>query len=356
MGRTRARRAPFPPSSHAGLLALVVAVCLALVGVEGHRLWGARQAKLEEARRETANLARSLAQHAQDAVEAADAALLGLRERAELDGTGTAAQVERLHRSMAVQGAALPLVHGLFLFDRHGASLATSASAGPTGLNYADRAYFQHHRSSPDRGPHVSGPFRSKTDNSWIVVLSRRVDRTDGGYAGVVLATLSIDFFQRFYGTFDVGALGVITLASKDGAILARRPYHEHHVGRSLAESELYRKHIHRGAAGSYEAVGGVDGLFRLGSFHHAPRYPLVVVVSRVKREVLAGWRAQAWTEAAVVLAVTLAIGLLGWRARSGSGSARTRATGCWPTTPATPSSARASTAGSATRRPRSRP
>ena len=66
---------------------------------------------------------------------------------------------------MAVQGAALPLVQGFFLFGADGYSLATSASAGPTGINYADRAYFQRHRSLPDRGPRVSGPFRSKTNN-----------------------------------------------------------------------------------------------------------------------------------------------------------------------------------------------
>ena len=143
------------------MLAFVVVVCLALVGVDGYRLWGARQAKLEEARRETANLARSLAQHARASVQAADTVLLGLRERTEFEGTGRI-QVERLHRVMAVQDAALALVHGFFLFDEHGDSLVTSGSAVPTGLNYADRPYFERHRSSPDREAHVSGPFRSK--------------------------------------------------------------------------------------------------------------------------------------------------------------------------------------------------
>ena len=64
-------------SSYPGMLAFVAVACLALVGMGGYRLWDARQAKLDEARRETVNLARSLAQHAEDAVQAADTVLLG---------------------------------------------------------------------------------------------------------------------------------------------------------------------------------------------------------------------------------------------------------------------------------------
>jgi diguanylate cyclase (GGDEF)-like protein/PAS domain S-box-containing protein len=295
------------------MLVFVGIVCLALVGMEGYRLWGVRQAKLAEASRETANLARSLAQHAQDAIEAADAVLLGLRERIEADGTA-AAELVRLHRSMAVQSAALPLIQGLFLFDRDGASLVTAASAGPTGLNYADRSYFQLHRSLPDRGPRISGPFRSKTNNNWMMVLSRRVDRPDGEFAGVVLATMSIDFFLRFYQTFDVGPLGAVTLASAEGEIMARMPHREGGIGSSLASSELFREHVPRGATGSYDVVSGVDGMLRLGSFHRVPRFPLIAIVSRAKRQVLEEWLLRAWMEFVAVLALTVGIGVLGWR------------------------------------------
>src|SRR3712207_3823584 len=162
-----------------------------------------------------------------------------------------AAQLARLHWSMAVQGAALPLLQGLFLFDADGDSLVTSASPGPTGLNYADRAYFRRHRSLPDRGAHVSGPFRSKTNNEWMMVVSRRLDRPDGGFAGVVLATMSVGYFQRFYGTFDVKPLGAVTLASAEGAIMARKPHDDGNIGCSLADSELFRKHVPKGDAGS---------------------------------------------------------------------------------------------------------
>ncbi|MBD0272300.1 MAG: diguanylate cyclase [Acetobacteraceae bacterium] len=313
MTAIRAPRAPARLASHTGLFALVAVVCVALLGMVAFRLWDARGVKLDEARRETANLARSLAQHAQDAIDAADTVLLGLRERAESDGTG-AAELERLHRSMAVQGAALPLVQGFFLFGADGYSLATSASAGPTGINYADRAYFQRHRSLPDRGPRVSGPFRSKTNNEWMMVVSRRLDRPDGSFAGVVLATMSVGYFQRLYGTFDVKPLGAVTLASAEGAIMARRPHDDGVIGRSLAGSELFREHVPKGEAGSFEAVGGLDGVLRLGSFHRVPRFPLLVIVSRAKHEVLAGWRAQAWIEALAVLAVALGIGALGCR------------------------------------------
>ena len=85
---------------------------------------------------------------------------------------------------MATQGAALPAVHGFYVFDERGNLALDSQSPEPAAINYAERPYFRWHVAHADRDAHVSGPFRSKLDGSRIMVLSRRLDHPGGAFAG----------------------------------------------------------------------------------------------------------------------------------------------------------------------------
>ena len=55
------------------------------------------------------------------------------------------------------------------------------------------------------RGTHVGKPVRSRSTGVMVIPLSRRIDRPDGSFGGVVLVTLDLGFFGRFYDRFDVG-------------------------------------------------------------------------------------------------------------------------------------------------------
>ncbi len=58
------------------VLGFVIIVCLSLVLMDGWRSWTARKSQLQEAEVSTANMARAIAQHADDTIKAADTALL----------------------------------------------------------------------------------------------------------------------------------------------------------------------------------------------------------------------------------------------------------------------------------------
>ena len=92
-----------------GAIAFVFLVCLAVVAVEAANLWQQRNREMADAWQEAANLARSLAQHAEDTVRTADVSIIGLAQRLQLDGTspGQARPVEQNHRGPpgAVPGA-----------------------------------------------------------------------------------------------------------------------------------------------------------------------------------------------------------------------------------------------------------
>ena len=71
-----------------------------------------------------------------------------------------------------------------------GGSVTTSENVNLVGLNNSDRAYFRHHRDSPERTTLVSNPVKSRSGGQWIIPVSRRVNHADGSFAGVVVATV----------------------------------------------------------------------------------------------------------------------------------------------------------------------
>lgn len=66
-------------------------------------------------------------------------------------------------------------------------------------MNYADRAYFRAHKDRPDLGLHISHPLVSRLTGDRTIVLSRRIDKADGSFGGIALATLKLSYFNRLF-------------------------------------------------------------------------------------------------------------------------------------------------------------
>ncbi|AVO46431.1 hypothetical protein C6569_15975 [Phreatobacter cathodiphilus] len=67
-------------------VALLVGLCTALIGLGLYREAQLRNAEIRTAESEASNLARSLLQHAEESIELADTALIGIVHRLESDG------------------------------------------------------------------------------------------------------------------------------------------------------------------------------------------------------------------------------------------------------------------------------
>ncbi|OXC73146.1 hypothetical protein [Caballeronia sordidicola] len=116
------------------MTAFIVVVCALLVGTDIWRSFAARQVQLKEMTSATANLARAMAQHANDTIKESDTASMGIAERVEHDGTNPVA-LERLHQLFSSRLHELPQLNGLFVFDRTGQMIVSSSlghCAAPT--------------------------------------------------------------------------------------------------------------------------------------------------------------------------------------------------------------------------------
>ena len=290
-----------------GLFSLVLGACVLMVGLDGWRTWTERGVTIAEDTVETANLARSLAQHAHDIVQTADAALFTTRERVEADGLSPD-RFGSLHAAMVATVANLPVIHGLFVLDAQGERVVSSVPIGRPDTRYADRAYFRYHLAHADRGVHLDGPVRSKVDGSWIMVVSRRLDDADGRFAGIVVVTIADAFLQDYYRTFDVGRQGSISLLSTAGIVVARHAAGPDTTGADVSGGAGFHRAMAGAPHGSFRYVSSIERIVRVGSYQRIDDYPLVVVVSHGFDELLAGWRAEALRH--LMVCATLAAGL----------------------------------------------
>lgn len=293
------------------VLAFMLVVMLAFVVVEGWRIWRDYRHAFTNAENMVSNLARATAQHAEDAIRQVDAITAALAERLEGDGFEHIDR-PRLHTLLVQQKSIMPQLHGLFVYGPDGSWIVTDQAVVPPNANNADRDYFIYHREHPDRGVHIGSVVRSRSTGDLIIPISRRLQYADGSFAGVLLGTIKVDWFVRYYGDFKIDERGALVLAKRDGTILVRRPFVEQVIGRSLSSSEIFRKHLPHASEGVAEAVAVVDGTPRLYGYRALASYPLVVEAGLSRESIVAPWRHDAIKSVAVLLLLLVGLAAFG--------------------------------------------
>jgi diguanylate cyclase (GGDEF)-like protein len=292
-------------------IVLLAGFCLFLVGLHAWSLWASRQHQLEQTAVNTANMARALASQAESSLKLGDAALSEIVERYEHDGLEGAAE-QRMHARLQAIIKQTPELQEAFVYGPDGTRLASSLPTLVRGNN-ADRAYFIYHKNHTDRRILVGKPIRSRSSGVLAIPLSRRIDRPDGSFGGVAMASLKLDFFGKFYDSFDVGPTGTIILAIDDGTLLYRRPFKADMVGSDIGKGPIFQMYKRSGRAGTAMLVSKIDGIERLYSYRHLDGFPLLVASAQSKQEILAGWWLAVIKTSCVVI---FAIALLAWGGR----------------------------------------
>ena len=293
-------------------IAFVAIVCLSLVVLDGWRSWSARSVQLAEMDVATSNLSQAMARQADDTFKEADTALLGIVERVQHDGIGPAA-LKRLHDVLVMHQQELPQLAGLFVYDENGIWIVNSTSTPLNRFNNSDREYFIFHRHNADPGPHIGVPVISRSSGKWVVPVSRRINKPDGSFGGVVLATVDIGFFEAFYNNLQIGNAGAVALVLNSGVMLIRRPFDVKAIGKDMRGTELYHYYTTRGPAGTAFIKSAQDGVTRLNNYRSLPDYPVFVAAALSKDEILHEWWRDTIWHSSGVLCLVIVVGLFGW-------------------------------------------
>jgi len=303
----------FPSSNPTGRLstpALIVtmfvlamsACVLALVVWKGY---DARRNALAQSETEMRNLAHSLAEHATHSIEAADVVMDDIVAFLRFQPVPDKALFDARLREVADK---LNQIKDLAVFDVTGAVKYASLTPLPA-VNNADRDYFIYHRDHADRMLRITGPIVSRVSGQPVIAVTRRLETSEGRFAGIVVATIESDYFNQFYKTFALGAGGGITLSGIDGHVVIRWP--PAIKGRDLSKSQLFQTLLPSSPVGYNLATSPFDGLPKYYAYERLSHYPLVVTVARTEDSVLSGWHEAVRSDAVVATAMLACVVLL---------------------------------------------
>lgn len=271
-------------------VSFMLVVIVAFVAVEGWRTWRDYRSAFASARDSVTNLARATAQHAEDTIRQVDVLTAALGERVEGDGLQSI-NVPRIHKLLVQQSKIMPQLHGLFIYGPDGQWIVTDKEVTPEPANNADRDYFQYHRAHSDRNVRIGEVVRSRSTDDLIIPISRRLNNPDGSFAGVLLGTIKVSYFVDYYGDFKIDDKGALVLATRSGTILVRRPFIASVVGKSLVNSEIFKRYLPTSNEGIAEVKAVIDDTERLYGYRALTTYPLVVEAGLSRESIIAPWR-----------------------------------------------------------------
>lgn len=266
---------------------LVVVFTIALIALiwDGiHvRTEATRELAFERARRDNINLARAFAEHSERILEGADQALLLIRQQYEKSPGRI--DLAEFARDGMIAGR---LFGHVGVLDEHGTHQAGNLAETRRSGELA-RAHLAAHAARDTDAPFVARPVPADGAGRWSLQLSRRINKRDGSFGGVVVISVDPARFSRVYGELDLGYDGMAGLVGNDGIVRARHAGGDLVMGQDISGS-LLAEHLRVGDSGSFRALMAPDAPPRLVSYNKLSAYPLAVAVGQSERAILAPW------------------------------------------------------------------
>ena len=189
--------------------------------------------------------------------------------------------------------ARLPQVFNIAIADKNGQIVASTIAWPAPNFNVADRDYFLNARTRTDGELSSSIPINSRIDGRRNIVFARRLESSNGNFAGVVFVSVDTRYFEDIYGAVQSVHSLLFTLLNPDGTILFRHPIDPDSVGKQLSDKSGWLNSVSKGDAG-FRVLAQADGNIRFVSVRRVPGYPLFVNISVTESTALATWRRRA--------------------------------------------------------------
>lgn len=296
------------PSVRAVLvLSFLVTVVMSIAAVAV--LLDLRQKELKHAKAEILTLTRILSDQTTRTFEGVVLTMRVARERLSDDlGMGLELDSMPVAFLLKARSSGLPQIKSLFLIDSDGFGVNSSRADFIPRLPMASRTFFRYFQDGGDDEIFVSRPEKARVDGQWTFYMSMRLRDSGGKLRGVLVAAMSIEFFEALYDSIELDFVSRILLLNRDGTLLAGKPHDE----------ELFAgTAVSRGAAtaferwpegGAVEAREGTAERPRLAAYRPVSKFPLMVSASLEESEALTPWRQVARP---IIAGLILALSLL---------------------------------------------
>jgi diguanylate cyclase (GGDEF)-like protein len=181
-------------------------------------------------------------------------------------------------------------------------------SSTSVGTDLRDREHFRRFVNASSDDLFISKPVIGRTTGKWSVQLARRINNSDGSFAGVVDASLDPNYLSRFYNSVDVGNDGYIRIVGFDGVIRAVGGHSTDALGTDLSKAALFGHYSKQESGWYYTDSSFTDRLHRLVTYRTVKGFPLIVTIGLSTTELFSGvYDKQRWYNL-IAIALTLVI------------------------------------------------
>jgi two-component system cell cycle sensor histidine kinase PleC len=278
-----------------------VAIMAAICGLVTEAVVRDRNAAVDHARIETANLSAGFEEQIRGTLNSIKGAMEFLKRRVQAEGP----TFDLAHWKSEIPELVSPIIN-ILMIDANGKLLASSIEGTPNTISYSDREYFQAHRDNPGLGFFLGPPHIGRIAQRLVISATRRLETKDGHFAGVLVFSIDPELLTTLHQTVDLRKTSAISLMGTDGMVFGRFT-----VNGLDASAVGHKVQDHRALtaskfadAGAYSARSPYDGVQRLVHWRKVRDYPLIVVVGLGAAESFAA----ADRQASIVIGLGLAM------------------------------------------------
>lgn len=278
-------------------VALLGAASLAI----GLTVWWLRVDAIDDATRNTGNLATVLAEQTNLAVQSIDLVMNEVQKRLEnlnvrnQDNYGLLQQDKTTFDSLTDSLSHLSQAALISLIDKNGRVVVVTQKWPTPPIDLTNRDYYQHFKDNNDKGIYVGKPVHDHTTGLETIFFGKRINDSNNAFLGMIVVGVRTTYFQRIYNSIRSLPDQSFLLLRNDGTVILRYPDSINRSGEMLPkESPWHRLVSQRG--GAYRSPGYFDGAARLVAVRPLLDYPLVINVAVSETAALANWRNHALT------------------------------------------------------------
>lgn len=285
-----------------------------IVGIVLATLWGTIFFDLDRAQKEVlagsssdlTNLSLAFSKEIESSVKTIDVTLIDLREHWHGDSAHFSQAVRSrqsyLEKELAFQVAVV---------DAKGKLVFSSLEQPAQPVDLSDREHIRIHLQRTADELFISKPLLGRVSKRWSIQFTRPIFDKQNTLSGVLVLSVSPEYFYRFYRSIRLLPGSAITLVNQDGALLARFPDPESALGKNLTDTPFLTSVFTE--AGIYQRTSQLDGIERMFAWRRIERYNLVVVIGHALGEIMMPYREQRTRALLAGLGITVLLLLVGY-------------------------------------------
>ncbi len=282
-----------------GGFALLVVGLIWLVAMA--ELMRERADTLADAAKDGANLTRVLDEHVLRTLSQVDQ--LALLVKARYEAAGGRFDLKQFFEQAHVSRE---LVHNAMISNE--ADIVVAGTAPPLEPIYlGDREHVAVHHARDSGQLFIGKPVLERVAKRWDMIVTRRINKPDGSFGGVVGVNLNPFYFIHFYQQVEFGRDRVVALVGLDGVVRAHLSDRSAETGQDIRADELFRQ-LARKPQGGFSTTSPVDGVRRIYSYRKLASYPVVVLVGIAEEEALADFEQRKLYDVGAAAATTLIV------------------------------------------------